>query len=90
MAVVGVHGLLTIFGVILDDRYFIPLHCSSVKTGTFTCCRIPGSDPPSDVLPQPTTVPTFPDGSIDSFGKQIGWIPFVNVTGFRSLSKAMS
>lgn len=77
-------------GVILDARYFIPLHCSSVSTGTSTCCKMPGSDPPSDVLPHPTTVPIFPDGSIDSFGKQIGWMLFVKVTDFRNLSKAMS
>lgn len=80
----------TMFGVILDARYFMPLHWSSVKTGTLTCCSIPGSDPPSEVLPHPTTVPVFPEGSIDSRGRQIGWMPFANVTGLRSRSKAMS
>lgn len=81
---------LTMFGVILDARYFIPLHWSSVRTGTFTCCRMPGNDPPSEVLPQPTTVPTFPDGSIDSCGRQIGWMPLLNATGLRNRNSAMS
>lgn len=100
---------LTIFAVILDDRYFILLHCANVRMGTLTCCTIPGKAPPSDVRPQPTAIPVLPvqhqndfgwfsiriwfispAGSSLSVGKQTGLMVLENVTGFRSLSKAIS
>lgn len=51
---------LTMLAVILDDRYFILLHCVNVRIGTLTCWTIPGRDPPSLVRPQPTAIPVLP------------------------------
>lgn len=51
---------LTMLAVILDDRYFIFLHCANVRIGTLTCCTMPGNAPPSDVRPQPTATPVLP------------------------------
>lgn len=59
---------LTMFAVILDDRYFIFLHCANVRIGTLTCCTMPGNAPPSDVRPQPTAIPVLPvNHHIDTF-----------------------
>lgn len=56
--------MLTMLFVILDALYFNPRHCCSDKIGTRTSCTIAGSCPPSEVLPQPTTMPSLPAGSI--------------------------
>lgn len=78
------------FCVILDARYFILLHWSSVRMGTWTCCTMPGRVPPSEVRPQPTAVPMRPCGSLLSFGKHTGLMVLVNTTGLRSFNNAMS
>lgn len=53
----------SIFGVILDGLYLLLRHWPNVKMGTWTSCTTEANIPPSDVLPQPTTVPVNPDGS---------------------------
>lgn len=82
--------ILTIFDVIRDARYFMLRHWSSVKIGTSTCWTNAGSVPPSEVRPQPTTVPNWPAGSLRSLGKQTGRMVLVNSTGLRSFRSAMS
>lgn len=52
--------------------------------------NVPGNAPPSLVRPQPTAIPVLPDGSASSAGKHTGIMFFVNVTGFRSFSNAIS
>lgn len=80
----------TIFGVIRDDRYFMLRHWVNDKIGTSTCCTTLGKAPCSDVLPQPTAMPVFPDGSKSSPGKHTGIIFVPYWIGLRSFNNAMS
>ena len=59
----------SMFAVILEGLYLVLLHSCWVSMGTWTSCTTEANCPPSEVRPQPTTVPNFPAGSTP--GKQL-------------------
>lgn len=63
-----------IFAVILDGLYLVLRHWFRVRIGTCTSCMIFAKVPPSDVRPQPTTIPVSPAGSSPEYNrKEVMW-----------------